>query len=266
MAAWVFLSQYIVAIIASLCGLQLPDLAAAESPDDEISLLAQLDTARSIAVIYPLSMILAIAGIIGYRRLRGGKGRLARLSLSGLDPALLLGTLVWMIATQITTEPLLALLPDVPNSVGRGFFAILTAVLLAPLFEEILCRGIILEAVRAKRGVIAAWIVSSLFFAVIHGQITSMINALIIGSILGYVCIRSRSILSSTALHAVNNCLALTAISFGYGNSSFSELINDRNIYIGIYAVSAAICFIGFAMLARRLAAERRREKYPMQE
>lgn len=266
MAVWVFLSQYIVVAISSLCGLQMPDLAAADSPDDYISLTAQLDTARSIAVIYTLSMILAIAGIIGYRRLRGSKGRPAHLSISGLDPALILGTFIWMLATQITTEPLLALLPDVPNSVGRGFFAILTAVLLAPLFEEFLCRGIILESFRAKYGVIVAWIVSSLFFAVIHGQITAMTNAFIIGSILGYACIRSRSILSSTVLHSVNNCLALTAISFGYGNSTFSELIDNRNIYIGIYIVSTAVCIFGFAMLARRLAAERRREKYPVQE
>ncbi|MBP3481866.1 MAG: CPBP family intramembrane metalloprotease [Alistipes sp.] len=266
MCAWVFISQYIAVIAATACGLQIPDITLLESPDDDISLISQLQMAQSLVIVYPVSMLLSVCGIIGYRLLRGGRGKLARFSAAGLDPALILGSFVWMIAAQIVIEPLLTLLPDVPNVVGRGFFAILVTVVLAPLFEEFLCRGIILESFRAKYGVTVAWIVSSLFFSAIHGQITSMVNALIIGSILGFVCIRSRSVLSSIILHSLNNCLALAAISFGLGDSTFSDIIPDRNTYIGIYVISAVVCLAGFVSLARRLAAERRREKYPVQE
>lgn len=266
MILWVFISQVAAVVVTSAFGLQFPDMSMVESADEELSLWTQLSMAESLVIVYPISMILAIAGILAYRRMRGGRGRIARFSIAGFNPSLILGGIIWIVATQIVTEPLLAFLPDVPNAVGRGFFAILVSVVLAPIFEEIMCRGIILESFRAKRGVVAAWLWSSVFFGIIHGQITSMVNAFVIGLILGFIYIRSRSIFSVMILHALNNGMALTAISFGFGNSTFAEIIPNRSIYLGLYAISAIIFVAGFGILWKMLAAERRREKYPVQE
>lgn len=261
MAVWVFLSQLMVLRIAMAFGVSMPDLAAAASQDAEVSLSAELDTARTLMLVYTPSMLLAIAGVLLYRRLRGGRGRIVRLSGAGFNPTLLLWGVVWMIATEIVIEPLLMLLPPAPDTVGRGFFALAVTVLVAPVCEEILCRGIVLESLRGKYGVVVAWLFSSVFFAVIHGHPTSMLNALIIGSILGYICIRSKSVFSSILLHAINNGLALTAISFGLADSTFSSLIADRRIYIAVYLASAVVCTLGLACLVVGLVAERRAEK-----
>lgn len=266
MIFWVFLSQVAAVVVTKACGLEFPDMRMVESTDEELSLWAQLSMAESLVIVYPIAMILSIAGILLYRRLRGGTNKIARFSPAGFNPSLILGGIVWIVATQILLEPVTAMLPEVPNAVGRGFFAILVSVILAPIFEELLCRGIVLESIRAKRGVIAAWIWSSIFFAVIHGQIASMVTALVVGLILGYIYIRSRSIFSVIILHALNNGLALMAISFGFGDSTFADIIPDKRIYMAVYAVSALIFLIGGITLGRQLAAERRREKYPVQE
>lgn len=261
MLVWVSVSQLIVVGCGMLMGLRLPDLAAVASADADISLTAELDTARTLMLVYAPSMLLSIGGILLYRRLRGGRGRTVRFSVAGFNPALILWGVVWMLATDIVIEPLLMLLPPIPDTVGRGFFALSVTVLVAPVCEEVLCRGIVLESLRAKYGVISAWIFSSLFFAVIHGQITSMVNALVLGSILGYICIRSRSIFSAILLHAINNALALTMISFGLGDSTFSSMMPDERIRYTVYGVSLLICIIGLADLVSGLRRERLAEK-----
>lgn len=245
MAAWLFLSQMIAVFVCKRFGTTLPDTSLLNGPDADSSLANQLLTANSLAIMYTFSMVLGIAGILLYRRLRNCRGRVARFSAAGFNPSLILAGFVWILASGIVIEPLLSLLPDIPDTVGRGFFAILTATVLAPVFEEFLCRGIVLESVRSKYGTFTAWILSSVFFAVIHGYIASMVNALVIGSVLGYICIRSRSVFPSMILHAMNNGLALTMMSLGLSNVTLSELITDRGLYTAVYAVSAVICVVG---------------------
>lgn len=261
MAVWVFLSQLAVIRIAVAAGLQLPDAVAAADTDAEVTLSAELETARALMIVYTPSMLLSIAGMLLYRRLRGGRGRAVRLSGAGFNPTLLLWGVVWILATEIVIEPLLMLMPPIPDTVGRGFFALLVTVVVAPVCEEIMCRGIILESLRAKYGAVAAWIFSSLFFAIIHGHPAAMVNAMIIGSILGYICIRSKSVFSSILLHGINNALALVVISFGLGDSTFSSFIPDRRIYFAVYGASALICTVGLISLIAGFVAERRAEK-----
>lgn len=261
MAVWVFMSQLIVVRTLAACGVGFADLEAAADLDSEMRLSADLDVARTLMMIYVPAMVLSIAGILVYRRLRGCRGRAVRLSGAGFNPTMLLWGVIWILATEIVTEPLMALLPPAPDMVGRGFFALATTVAAAPLLEEFLCRGIVLESLRAKYGVVSAWLFSSVFFAVIHGQLTLMVNALIIGSIIGYICIRTRSVFSAVILHAINNALALMAISIGLGNVRLSSLIQNERLYWALYAGAAVICAAGLIGLAAGLAAERRAEK-----
>lgn len=261
MTVWVFISQLLVFGIATACGLEGPDMEAMHSADADISLWANIKAAQTLVIIYPAIMMLSIAGILLYRRIRGGRGRVARLSAEGLNPSLILAGFVWMISAQIVIEPLMSLLPPIPDTVGRGLFAILVTVIMAPLFEEFLCRGIILESFRAKYGVTVAWLCSSLFFAIIHGHITAMANALIMGAILGYICIRSRSLLSVVILHAMNNGLALTFMSMGLGDRSFFDLFADKRIYDSVYTAAVIVCLVGAASVVSRFLKEYRAEK-----
>ena len=71
----------------------------------------------------------------------------------------------------------------------------------APIFEELICRGVVLGSLRGKFGVTTAWLVSSLFFGVLHGQPVQVINATVIGLVLGYVYLATDSLWSVMILH-----------------------------------------------------------------
>jgi membrane protease YdiL (CAAX protease family) len=137
--------------------------------------------------------------------------------------------------------------------VGRGFFTILVSVIFAPIFEEILCRGIILESFRAKYGIWAAWLCSSLFFGVIHGEVAALFSASVLGLILGYAYIRTNSIFSAIILHALNNGLALALIAFNLDDSTFRELITNPQTYWTVWAAALLIVIIGAIIMVRNL-------------
>jgi membrane protease YdiL (CAAX protease family) len=253
MAMWVFLSQILASRLCVMCGLELPDISLANSADDQVSLWAQLSMAQSLAVIYPVAMTLSVAGLLLYRRLRGGTRKIADCSIKGFDPSLLLNSFVLMLALQIAIEPLTELMPEVQTTIGRGFFTILVSVILAPIFEELICRGVVLESFRSKYGIFAAWIWSSLFFGVIHAQLTAIFSATILGFVLGYVYLRSRSIFSAIILHALNNGLALALMAFGLNESSFREIIPSTEIYWIVWASALLISIGGAAIMVRNL-------------
>lgn len=257
MVMWLFIAQLVTVRICGLCGLEFPDAALAQSADDQVSLWAQLTAAQSLAVVYPIAMSLSLAGILLYRRLRGGVSKVASFSRSGFDPSRLLGLFVVMVAVQVAIEPLTALMPEVPQMVGRGFFTILVSVVFAPIFEEIICRGVVLESLRAKYGVWAAWLGSSLFFGLIHGQVTAMVNASILGLVLGYAYLRSNSIFSVIILHALNNGLALALMAFGLGNSTFREIMPTPQIYWAVWSAALVIVVVGSVIIVRNLRRQR---------
>ena len=140
------------------------------------------------ALAYVLSMLPAYLAVIWYRRMRGGGGPLGRFAVRGLNPVLLLWAFVFMMAAGVVCEPLLSWLPA-PDDLdyGTGLWAVLTLVVAAPVLEELLCRGLVLESLRTRFGVVAAWLLSSLFFGVLHLQPMLVVNAFIIGLILGYI-------------------------------------------------------------------------------
>ena len=66
---------------------------------------------KLMAALYFCSMSITLAGILYYRRARGGSGPWARFSARGLNPALLLWAFVLMFAVGVVLEPLLRLMP-----------------------------------------------------------------------------------------------------------------------------------------------------------
>ena len=261
MIFWVFIAQIATVFLCSLCGLEIPDMTLIESADDQVSLWTQLSMAQSLAIIYPIAMTLSIAGVLIYRKLRGGISKIASFSRAGFEPSRLLGLFVLMVAIQIVIEPLTELMPDSPQVIGRGFFTVLISAIFAPIFEEFLCRGIILESFRAKHGIWAGLIFSSLFFGIIHGNITAAFGASILGLILGYAYIRSNSIFAVIILHALNNGLALALMTFGLGDSSFRDAIPTPQLYWTVWAVAFLITAIGSTIIIRNLTLASRKEK-----
>ena len=218
---------------------------------------------KLMAALYFCSMSLVLAGILYYRRARGGSGPWARFSVRGLNPALLLWAFVLIFAVGVVLEPLLRLMPELSLEVGRGFWTILSLVIFAPIFEELICRGVVLGSLRGKFGVTTAWLVSSLFFGVLHGQPVQVINATVIGLVLGYVYLATDSLWSVMILHALNNAVAYLALATGHGNALLIDLVGSRTLYVLIYIAALALSAVSGYMMVRTLRRMKEAEKNP---
>lgn len=239
-------AQIIVSVL-----LMLVLLVAGQGTD--MANLAPQVLGRMQAITYLISMSAALAGVLYYRRVRGGRGTWVRFSLRGFNPALLLWAFVLIFAVGVVLEPLLRLLPAIDMNVGRGGWTILMLVVMAPIFEELLCRGVVLGSLRARYGVTVAWIVSSLFFGVLHVQPAQVVSASVIGLILGFVYLSTESLWSVMILHALNNAVAYLMLMAGYENALLIEMINSRTLYVLIYIVALALSAISGYMMVRTL-------------
>ena len=244
----IFGSQLVVTILSFLFGLTMPQSEMIDLVDLESYMRVEILRGERFAVIYPMSMALAFGLLLLYVAKRDGKGVVARFSRKGFNPNIILFGLIWLVAAQIVLEPLLHLLPDVgDDGTGRGFWALMTAVLFAPFFEELICRGIVLETLRRRWGKLLSVVMSALLFAIIHLQPATAITALVAGLIFGTIYLRTESLFSTIILHALNNSIAYALIAFGLDNVSFSQLFGGGMRYWIIYAVSVVICLgIGF--------------------
>lgn len=99
--------------------------------------------------------------------------------------------------------------------------------LLPAFLEELLFRGFILGNLR-KYGEFPALLISSLAFAFMHGTFLQMPFALLSGLVLGFIYLKSNSILPSIIVHFLNNSLSVIAIllmthtSKSFGNLCYS--------------------------------------------
>lgn len=253
------LAQVTGAAIAWLVGCKWPDPALLASPDEAVSTAEQVLAGHFNAVSYFVAMSVTLAGFLFYRSRRHGPKVVAHFSRRGLNPVLLLWGVFFMLSTSVVLEPLLELLPEVPNAYGRGAWAIVTVVVMAPLFEEVIFRGVLLESTRAKYGVMVAWLVSSAIFGIVHVHPTVAVNAFFIGLVLGFIYLRTDSLWSVIILHAVNNGIAYLALIAGHGNSMLIDVVGSRTLYVLVYIAALAVFAVsGYMMLLalRRLKAE----------
>jgi len=86
-----------------------------------------------------------------------------------------------------------------------GIFAFLLLVIAAPILEELLFRGIILDGLLKRYSPLISILISSLLFGIAHLNPWSFINGLIIGIFSGWVYYKTRSVLPSIIIHASAN-------------------------------------------------------------
>lgn len=85
----------------------------------------------------------------------------------------------------------------------------------APILEEILCRGVLMQLFR-RYGTAAMLIYSSLGFAMLHLSAQSIVPLFFLGVVLGVIRITSGSVLASIIAHAACNLYSLILLSIGY--------------------------------------------------
>ncbi len=82
------------------------------------------------------------------------------------------------------------------------------SVLVAPIVEETLFRGLVFSSLRTKLPTVLAAIIAAAIFGLLHGQVNAMIYTFIFGLVLTWLYVRSRSLVPGILLHTLNNLIA----------------------------------------------------------
>jgi membrane protease YdiL (CAAX protease family) len=125
-------------------------------------------------------------------------------------PLIIIGTIALLFGI---ISPIGNLIP-MPESIKKAFmdfgsqtgiFAFFLMVIAAPILEELIFRGIILDGLLKKYSSTKSILISSLLFGLVHLNPWQFVTGLIIGIFSGWVYYRSRSLSYSIIIHASAN-------------------------------------------------------------
>lgn len=122
--------------------------------------------------------------------------------------------LVAIVASSLGVQP-----PSTPDGetggtsmlefMGDFWLAFALTVLLAPVIEEIVFRGVLFPAIKKRYGLISGVVISSLVFTLVHIDPINMISVLPLGIFLAIMYQRTGSIYPGMILHASWNLMVL---------------------------------------------------------
>jgi membrane protease YdiL (CAAX protease family) len=95
--------------------------------------------------------------------------------------------------------------------------AVIAAVVLAPVAEELLFRGLLHRGLRRRLRIVPATALSSVLFAVVHvdvalSQPLALVGLTLVGVILAVAYERTGSLIVPVVIHAVHNAVTITAV------------------------------------------------------
>ena len=105
----------------------------------------------------------------------------------------------------------------------NGILGFLTIAVLAPVLEEWIFRGIVLEGLLKNTSPWKAILISSILFGIVHLNPWQFIGATIIGIFLGWIYYRTGNLLYCMIIHFANNAFAFLLMS----QTSAEEMMNE---------------------------------------
>ena len=127
---------------------------------------------------------------------------------------------------------------------GVFWSSFLVVAIFAPIFEEWLCRGMVLRGLLTKMKPVWAIVISALFFAVIHANPWQALNAFLIGLVMGYVYYKTGSLILTMVIHFVNNGTAVILSNIeafkDYEDLYWIEILGKEQ-YMIVFVVSCVI-------------------------
>jgi uncharacterized protein len=113
--------------------------------------------------------------------------------------------------------------------------AVLVAVVvLAPVAEELLFRGVLLRGLKERLGIVASAVISGFVFSAYHLDPVGFLPRFEIGIVLALLAWKSGSLWPAIAFHAANNALAMTLMEAG---------IQDADVPWWVGVVSLVVLF-----------------------
>lgn len=137
-------------------------------------------------------------------------------SLGGFSMAVIVS--IATMAMAFLADSLNILMPEAPEWFEKAmeqimdapvWITLISVSVFAPLFEEWLCRGMVLRGLLQKTHPVSAILVSATFFAVLHMNPWQALPAFLLGILFGYVYYKTGSLKLTMLMHCVNNTMAV---------------------------------------------------------
>ncbi|SMO84467.1 hypothetical protein SAMN06265379_10997 [Saccharicrinis carchari] len=144
-------------------------------------------------------------------------------SIPGSTPKVIILVSVGALGLQLgALSPLTSLIP-MPDifkqmflEIGSmtGVFGFMTLVIAAPIFEELIFRGVILDGLLKRYSPAKSIFISSLLFGIVHLNPWQFITAMGVGSFMGWVYYKTHNLSLCILIHFVNNLFAFITMQF----------------------------------------------------
>ncbi len=217
---------------------------------------------------YVIQFSLVIIFGLFQRKNRSPKGtRLLKFGLAKLDFVIILWGTIIVLATGVVIEPLLNLFPEtyldrLGNIMAAGGWMMFTSIVIAPIMEEILFRGILQDALMRKYGVFVGILIASAVFGIVHIIPQQVVNAFMIGIVLGYIYYRTGALLPVILIHCINNAISYFTWMLNGGTLlSTREQMGNDTLYFTVYGIACVLFVIGFVSIAIRISKEEKRRQ-----
>ena len=227
-----------------------------------------LTYAGTFAVTIPFALVLT-------KQRTGTVKNILHFTFKGFNPAVILWGLILMLAVSIVIEPLINLFPAgwykmIEDQITTGGWVMFTAVVMAPVCEEVLFRGILQDSLVRKRGPWGGILIASAIFGLIHFVPQQVVAGFCLGIIIGFVYYKTRSLLSVIVLHAINNALATFLSLFqseeGRAELTLRETIGNDTVYWVVFIVSILLLVLSLVQVTLSIRKGKEREKRRAEE
>ncbi|MBK5284647.1 MAG: CPBP family intramembrane metalloprotease [Bacteroidia bacterium] len=198
----------------------------------------------------------AIIVLFGIRRMRklnkdGYSLKFKRVNIWSLLIMTLMMVSVFIIASAIAE--LIPMTPETEQYYKTMFqpniFFFILGVFVAPVIEEILYRGIILEGMLNNYTPAKSIIWSAVFFGAAHLNPWQGISALLTGLLIGWVYWKTNSLIPCIILHCSNNLIGVIMMS-----APAFKLFDYKILLLTLLCSASIVLIVGYMLLNKKLA------------
>lgn len=165
------------------------------------------------------------------------------ITIATISLAILLDPLTSFIPVPIWFEELMK------DMLSKNIFAFVGVAIAAPLFEEWLCRGILLKGLLKRHSPLKAILISSAFFSLMHLNPWQGIPAFFIGLFLGLLYYQSKSIWPGIIAHSVNNAACFFLVHYLPADKQSLLSITGPQYYLPLIGVGILVFACSCALL-----------------
>ena len=138
------------------------------------------------------------------------------------------------------------------EGMSRNVWGLLSIVVAAPVVEELLFRGGVMNSLRrAGYGARATIVWSALIFGVFHLNPAQIPFAFLLGLLLGWLYHRTGSLLPGLLCHFINNALGAMTLRSGHADARLEEMVGGPSMLWAGIAVGVVVFLVSLRYLLK---------------